>query len=437
MARVVVLLALAAAAAAAPKKLLYITHSAGFVHGSIPTSQRVIDAIGRRSGAFDVTVSEDTGLLNADTLRDYDAVFFFTSGELPLNEEQKAALLAFVRGGKGFGGAHSATDTFYQWPEYGELIGGYFDGHPWTQTASIDIEDPDHPATRGLGNGFRLREEYYQFRAFSRQQVRVLMTLDTGSVDLRAEGVNRSDEDFALAWCRPYGEGRVFYTALGHFDETWEDSRFQKSLEGALRWLVGDLAGEAAPRRSTPVVTRISNAAYESPEAISPGLLTAITGAGLTTGSSMRSDAIPLPVKLAGTQVRVDGLPAKLISVSPERIVALMPGTVSGTASIVVTTAGGGRSIEAAVPVARATPGIVSVTRNASLLTILATGLGRETDVEVVIGPDRTMALFAGPALDMEGLWQINALVPASVTGAYSVKIVVAGAESNAVDGPR
>ena len=206
---------------AQPKKVLYITHSAGFRHDSLPVSQQVMRDVAARTGKLEVTATEDVSGLS--DLSAYSAVVFFTTGELPVTAAQKDSLLAFIRNGGGFGGFHSATDTFYTWPEYGDLIGARFDGHPWVQEVRIDIEDPDPPAVRHLAPSFRIVDEIYQFREFSRDRVRVLMTLDTHSADIRATGVNRTDGDFALAWTREYGRGRVFYNALGHFDDTWRD----------------------------------------------------------------------------------------------------------------------------------------------------------------------------------------------------------------------
>ena len=244
---VFLLLLWAVAVTAAPKRVLYVTHSAGFVHGSLPTSCAVMRDIGARSGEFEVTCTEDVSLISADSLRDFDVLFFFTSGELPLSDQQKADMLAFVRNGKGFGGAHSATDTLYDWPEYGEMIGAYFNGHPWTQEVSIHVEDPDDPIVGSLAPSFRIADEIYQFRNFSRENVHVLLSLDIGSVNLAAEGVARDDGDFALAWRRNYGWGRVFYTALGHPDETWLDPRFQTILLNALRWLAGEFGASELP----------------------------------------------------------------------------------------------------------------------------------------------------------------------------------------------
>ncbi len=243
MFRFLLLIFTAGVLCAAPKRVLYFTLSAGFVHDSIPLSQQVLTELGARSGGFEVVVSEDPAVINAESLRGFDAVFFFTSGELPFDDSQKAALLEFVRGGKGFGGVHSATDTLYAWPEYGDLIGAIFDGHPWAQEVGIRVEDGEHPATRGMPPYFRTADEIYQFREFSRGRVHVLLSLDTATVDLNAPGVNRRDGDFALAWSRDYGAGRVFYTALGHAQDVWRDTRFQNLISNALVWLSGGPEG--------------------------------------------------------------------------------------------------------------------------------------------------------------------------------------------------
>src|SRR5437868_3908177 len=145
-----VLFLCAGAVPAVPKRVLYMTHSAGYRHDSIPTSCSVMQDLGARSGAFEVVCSEDLSLISADSLRDFDVLYFFTSGELELSDQQKADLLAFVRGGKGLGGVHSATDTLYTWPEYGELIGAYFNGHPWYQEVTVRVDDPDDPTVKAL-----------------------------------------------------------------------------------------------------------------------------------------------------------------------------------------------------------------------------------------------------------------------------------------------
>ena len=238
----IILLGLAAAVLAgtppAKPKILYLIHSAGFKHSVLPLSGQIMKEIGEKSGAFEATVSEDCSLIDREQLKGFSAVVFYTTGELPISDAQKGALLEFVRGGKGLLGIHSATDTFYKWPEYGEMIGGYFDGHPWHQEVAINVEDSSHPATRHLGKAFKITDEIYQFKNFSRDRVKVLLSLDTTSVDLAKPGVHRTDKDFALAWCRDYGRGRVFYTALGHRDEVWRDPRFQDLIIGGMRWVM-------------------------------------------------------------------------------------------------------------------------------------------------------------------------------------------------------
>ncbi|HUQ93386.1 MAG TPA: ThuA domain-containing protein [Bryobacteraceae bacterium] len=234
--------------ALAARRVLYVTHTAGYRHDSIAASIRAMNQVAERSGVLEIVPTEDLSLITAENLKDFDAVFFFTSGELDLSEQQKQDLLDFVRSGKGFGGAHSATDTLYSWMEYGEMIGGYFDGHPWAQEVNIEVEDAEFPGMQEVAPSFRIVDEIYQHREFSREKVRVLLRLDNSSVDLMREGVKRTDGDFALAWCRNFDSGRVFYTALGHFDDTWLDERFQKMLEGALLWLTGEKEANAKPR---------------------------------------------------------------------------------------------------------------------------------------------------------------------------------------------
>src|SRR5262249_7068410 len=120
----------ACGALGAPRRVMSVTATEGYRHSdAIEASIDVLQELARESGVLEIVNTEDVSLIQADTLRDFDAVYFFTSGELPLTDQQKADLLDFVRQGKGFGGSHSATDCLYSWPEYGDLIGGYFDGH--------------------------------------------------------------------------------------------------------------------------------------------------------------------------------------------------------------------------------------------------------------------------------------------------------------------
>ena len=247
--------ALAAQTAPPRKKILVVAQTKGFQHDSVPVALAALHNLGRESGLWDAFLRTDTQLVTKRTggfknLDFFDAVVFYTTGELELDAEQKAALLAFVRDeGKGFLGIHSAVDTFYQWPEYGELIGAYFDGHPWNVfPARVIVEDPAFPATRHLPRSFVLRDEIYQMRNFSRDRVRVLLRLDEATVDLKKAGVKRADGDFPLAWVREYGKGRVFYSAFGHTEESWADPGIRKLLVEALRWTLRLSDGDATPR---------------------------------------------------------------------------------------------------------------------------------------------------------------------------------------------
>ncbi len=217
-------------------RILVLTHSAGFRHSYIPTAVEVLTRLGERTGSFEVYATDECRELTSDLLRSCSAVLFMTSGELPLSEGQKRALLEFVHEGGGFVGVHNASDTLYGFPEYGEMLGGYFNGHPWTQEVYVIVEDGSHPSTRHLPRRFKVFEEVYTFREWSREKTHVLISLDASSVDL-SKG-NRADNDYALAWCHEYGRGRVFYTAFGHFPRLWREKWFQEHLLGGILWVM-------------------------------------------------------------------------------------------------------------------------------------------------------------------------------------------------------
>jgi type 1 glutamine amidotransferase len=203
-----------------------LTATAGFRHDAIATAREVLASLARSSGAFTVGATED--LASVGSLTDVDVVMFaLTSGELPFTTAQRASLVDAINGGKGFIGIHSATDTLYEWPDYGRLVGAYFREHPWTQQGRVIVEDPSHPAA-GVRDAFTLEEEFYTFRDNPRGRVQVLMRLDPLSVG--ATG------DFPLVWAHAVGSGRAYYNALGHFPSTWRDQRFQAQLLAAIRW---------------------------------------------------------------------------------------------------------------------------------------------------------------------------------------------------------
>lgn len=258
---ILVLLALTAATSApaqhARKRILAIGAVDGFQHDAVSHGLATVWKIGQESGLYDTFIRTDTQLItkkkltgNAKNLDYFDAVLFYTTGEIALDDSQKADLLSFVReDGKGFLGAHSAIDTLYKWPEYGEMTGGYFDLHPWNQfQAPVVVEDPGNPIVAHFPKNFTILDEIYQVKNFSRDRVRVLMSLDASRIDLANKNVRRTDKDFAVAWIRQYGKGRVFYSTFGHREDAWNRPDVQKMWLEAIKWSLGMTQADATPR---------------------------------------------------------------------------------------------------------------------------------------------------------------------------------------------
>jgi type 1 glutamine amidotransferase len=220
------------------ERILYFTYSAGYRHEVIPLSKTILTQLGRKSGVFEVTATEDPSEFSSENLKRYAAIMFFTSGELPMSGAEKTALLNFVHSGRGFLGVHSATDTFYNWPEYLDLIGGHFNGHPWHQTVTIDVVDPSDPMVTFLGSSFQIYDEIYQISDFDYRGSRVLLRLNPSSVDLSKPGVHQRFFGWPLAWTRSYGQGPVFYIALGHEASVWQNAHYQRILTNAILWSI-------------------------------------------------------------------------------------------------------------------------------------------------------------------------------------------------------
>ncbi len=240
-----------------PKRLLFIGESKGWQHESISNAAATLWKLGHDSGLWETVIRTDCQLvtkkkldLHAKNLDDFDAVAFFTSGELDMDDSQKADLLAFVHDeGKGFIAIHSATDTFYKWPAYGDMVGGYFNEHPWmTFDAPLMVEDPKFPGMEYLPPAFTMRDEIYQIKDFSREKVRVLLRLDENKLDLKNPKVHRTDGDFAVMWARTYGKGRVLYDGLGHVEAVWDRPDIQKMWVDQVKWIMGLEPGDATPR---------------------------------------------------------------------------------------------------------------------------------------------------------------------------------------------
>lgn len=232
-----------------PKKLLVVTLTKAYRHSSIDGGAKIIADLGEKSGAFTVdyvrTDEDMAKKMTADGLKNYDGVFFVsTTGDLPLPD--KTAFLNWIKSGNGFIGVHAATDAFHHnGPEvdpYIEMIGGEFTGHTVAKVRCLNC-DPAHPATKDLGKVYELTDEIYFMKNYTRTNVHELLILD------QAPGSNQPGF-FPIAWCKNYGKGRVFYTALGHFENVWESPEYQRHILGGIKWALGLEKGDATPRHS-------------------------------------------------------------------------------------------------------------------------------------------------------------------------------------------
>ncbi len=242
------------------KKLLAIGAVKGFQHSSVSHALATIERLGQESGLYDTFIRTDTELItkqkleagNAKNLDYFDAVVFYTTGELDMNEQQKKDLLAFVHDdGKGFIGVHSAIDTFYKWPEYGDMTGGYFKQHPWgVFDAPVIVEDPNFPGMQGVPRAFVFKDEIYQTMDFSREKAHVIARLDASKLDLtnpRVSPEHLKDKDFAIIWAKMYGKGRVYYNTLGHREESWDRKDIQTMYLEAIKWAMGLTQADVTP----------------------------------------------------------------------------------------------------------------------------------------------------------------------------------------------
>ena len=245
------------------KHVLVIGQTKGYEHNSVSAAMATIYMMGQESGLWDTMLRTDTELLtkkdlknNAKNLGYFDAVIFAsTTGELDMDAGQKQDLLSFVKeDGKGFVGIHAALDTNYTWPEYGEMIGGYFDQHPWmTFNAPILREDSDFPAVRHFPKAFTKYDEIYQPKTWARSNVNVLLSLDPSKLNYTNNPrVHREDHDFPVAWSKMYGKGRVFYSTLGHTEEAWQDPDIKKMYFEAIKWSLGMTEGSTTSHARLP-----------------------------------------------------------------------------------------------------------------------------------------------------------------------------------------
>lgn len=232
MRRLGVLLACALAALAPPAeardRVLVLTRAEGFVHPSIGAGVRML----REHAPFDLTVTSDPRRVR-DLERFRALVFLHTTGDV-LDRPQERAVERFVRRGGGWLGIHAAADAERGWRFYRrDLLGATFTSHPPTQRATVVVEDPDHPATRGLPRRWTRTDEWYGFVRSPRPGVHVVAALDERTYDPAATRMG----DHPIAWWKRAGRGRAFYTALGHTEASYADPRFRRHVLGALRFV--------------------------------------------------------------------------------------------------------------------------------------------------------------------------------------------------------
>lgn len=251
---------------AAPKKnarILMVTQSAGFKHGSVtrkesPKSadgnsqvqlspaERAMTDLGISSGLFRVDCTQDVAKdFTKEALDNYDIVFFYTTGDLPIPEDVRGYFLNdwLKRPGHGFIGAHSAADTYHNYQPYWDMIGGTFNGHPWGagSTVTVTVHDQEHPISKPWGAEFTIKDEIYQFKNWQPEKVHVLMSLNMAKTDLK------KPYHVPIAWCKEYGQGKAFHMSLGHNEAVWQNPAYMQSMLGGIKWILGQEKGDARP----------------------------------------------------------------------------------------------------------------------------------------------------------------------------------------------
>ncbi|SCL42147.1 Type 1 glutamine amidotransferase (GATase1) [Micromonospora pallida] len=222
-----------ASAADAPYDVLVFSRTTGFRHDSIAVGTQAVRDLGAANN-FTVTATEDPTRFTTANLAQYEAVIFLnTTGDV-LDAGQQSAFEAYVNGGGGFVGIHSAADTEYGWPFYGNLVGAYFASHPAIQQAHVHVTDRAHAATAHLPRTWTRTDEWYDYRANPRPSVRVLAALDESSYSGGQMGA-----DHPIAWCRTVSAGRSFYTGGGHTQASYADPAFRAHLLGGIRYAAG------------------------------------------------------------------------------------------------------------------------------------------------------------------------------------------------------
>ncbi len=256
---------------AAPRRLLVFNRDirdgkpVTIHHESVPLGNLMLERLGARTGAWTATVSGDLEFWRPGKIKEFDAICFMnTTGVLTDDRELRMSLLQFVREGKGFVAFHAggpATFVQYpkydQFPEFGVMVGGYENGgHPWSHrdTYKVRAEDPKHPLVKMFGpQPFDVTDEVFQMMSpYSREAVRVLLSIDTSLTSMEGRRIlpeRQADRDFPVSWIKRYGQGRVFYTFLGHNKATYLNPRYLEHFLAGIQYALGDLKADDTPSR--------------------------------------------------------------------------------------------------------------------------------------------------------------------------------------------
>lgn len=211
-------------------RVLVFSKTTAFRHDSIPTGIEALQNLAKQK-EFTVEATEDATVFTPAGLKKFDCIVFLSTTGDPLNDEQQKAMEGFIEGGGGYLGIHAASDTEYDWPWYGELVGAYFKRHPAPQMADVKIEDHANPATADLPDTWTREDEWYDFRANPRGKVRVLASLDPKSYK-----DSEMTEDHPIIWCHSMGMGRAFYCELGHTQASYKEDPYLQTLYGGILW---------------------------------------------------------------------------------------------------------------------------------------------------------------------------------------------------------
>jgi uncharacterized protein (TIGR03437 family) len=442
-----------------PRALVF-SKTAGFRHDSIFDGIAAIRQLGQQNG-FDVDATEDAAAFSDQNLALYQTVIFLsTTGDI-FNDAQQAAFERFIRNGGGFVGVHSASDTEYDWPWYGGLVGAYFQSHPAIQRATIRVEDAAHPSTNPLPANWERTDEWYNFRLNPRGRVKTLARLDETTYQGGEMGA-----DHPIAWCQLYDGGRAWYTAGGHTRESYAEPLFRQHLLGGIQFAARIRDGACAALSAT-------SAASFRTDAVAADSIVSIFGAAMAA-TTQAAAATPLPTTLANTSVRVKDSAgterlAPLFFASPTQINLLMPaGTAAGAATFTVVkadaTAPSGLTqiapvapslfaanangqgvatgvalrvrdnIRAFLPIAQfdaarnrfvAVPIDLSNPIDEIYLVLFGTGFRSLSLARIRIGEMDLPVAFAGAQGTLAGLDQVNVQLPRSLAGRGEVDVVL------------